>query len=315
MKECIVDTLLFTSFGHLALQLTTTSFFHPFQFPQHSIPHWFNFFSHPIPPLSLPNHFHHFSQFSCSFCPINFPHFSSFFHPLHFLPFLSIFILIPSLPLSLPLFTFSIICSSIPFSSSCFHIGFHPFFTHSIFVLSPFPYFFYALHLNCSFPHFSSFFSFVPFSSCHPFHICFHYFLTHSTFVPSLPFSYFSSKCTPLLSTSTIFIICSSTPLLSFPHFHFLSPHHFHPSFIHSTSSFFHQPRNFHAFIFFIPFTFVLSKLSSFFHALHFPPFTCFSSFFHSFHFSPFTHFHFFCMLQFHPFAQIFHFFSTPLFI
>jgi hypothetical protein len=109
------------------------------------------------------------------------------------------------------------------------------------------------------------------------------------------------------LSISTIFIICSFIPFLSFPRFHLF--------FIHSTSSFFHQPHNFHVVIFFIHFTFVPSKLSSFFHAFHFLPFRCFSSFFHSFHFSPITHFHLFICSNFIPLHKFFIFLSTLIFI
>ncbi len=282
---------------------------------------YFIFSSIPISSTSLPHWFLKKNSPHSTFVPSQ--PFSSFFTIFIFFssnPFFPVFIFFSPTPL----FTF-------PRHFHPFHI-FHYLFIHSIFIITlphwfsslfhplhfrpfPIPILFSCTPLKLFLSTFFIIFSFTPFSSCHPFHICFHRFLTHSTFVPSLPFSYFSSNCTSLLSISTILIICSSTPLLSFPHFHFLSPHHFHPSFIHSTSSFFHQPHNFHAFIFFIHFTFVPSKLSSFFHALHFPPFTCFSSFFHSFHFSPFTHFHFFHMLQFHPFAQILHFFSTPIFI
>jgi hypothetical protein len=119
------------------------------------------------------------------------------------------------------------------------------------------------------------------------------------------------------------------TPFLPFPHFHLFSPHHFHPSFIHSTSSFFHQPHNFHAFVFYIHFIFVPFKLSYFFHALHFLPFTCFSSFFHSLHFSFYTfssfsyapisslctNSSFFIQSTFHSIPHFHPFSSTPIFI
>jgi len=305
-----VDTLLFTSFGHLALQLTTTSFFHPFTFPQHPFHIGFDFFSpHStfVPSQPFSSFFTIFIFFSSN------PFFLVFisFHPFHFLPFFTIFILVPSLPLSLPLFTFFIICSSIPFSSSPFQIGFHPFFTHSIFVLSPFSYFFHALHLNCSFPHFSSFF--------HSFHF------PHA-----------------ILSTF-VFILFSPTPHLSFRHhFHIFHPIVFHFCPFSQFSSFVHLLHfcPFHIFIFFHPTIFILlssiplcpfsinpttSMLSSFSYTsllslLSFHHFSTHFTFllshvFHSLHFSPFTHFHLFHMLQFHPFAQIIHFLSIPLFI